>query len=383
MNLLEPGEWSFPVPILYGPGRFEELVGVCASVGMTNPLVVTDRSSANLPFITRALDDLRGAGLHAELFAGISPNPIDLDIIEGRKVFGDGGHDGIVAIGGGSGMDGGKAISLIANNDNPLWAFDFDAESSPNLTTPPVPLICVPTTAGTGAETESTAMVTDPERGVKLCVWHPAQHPAAVILDPELTLGLPANLTAWTGIDALVHAIEAYSVADWHPMCDGLALEAIQLIWRALPVAVEDGSNIEARAAMLAGSCLAGVSFLKGLGLVHAMSHMVGAVYDTHHGLTNAVLLPPVLEFNRDHLGPKTARMAQAMGLADTSHDSFADAIQSMLSQLDIPDRLSELGVQEHRLNELAHKSLADTAASTNPRAATANEIEALLTARL
>lgn len=383
MDILASADWNFPVPVAYGPGRIGELAAICANAGMANPLVVTDRKSVDLPFIGLSVDGLRSGGLQADVFAGISPNPVGTDISVGREVFRRGEHDGVVAIGGGSGMDGGKAISLIANNEAELWAFDFDADDSPKLANPLVPLVCIPTTAGTGAETESTAMVTDRERGVKVCVWHPDHRPAAAILDPELTLGLPANLTAWTGVDALVHAIEAYSVNDWHPMCDGLALEAIRLIWESLPVAVEDGSNLEARAAMLAGSCLAGVSFLKGLGLVHAMSHMVGAVYNTHHGLTNAVLLPPVLEFNKDYLGSKTALMAQAMRLVDTSHESFTSAIETMLLRLEIPQGLGELGVTNERLNELAHKSLGDSAAGTNPRTATVDDIETLLSARL
>jgi alcohol dehydrogenase class IV len=384
MDLLAPADWSFPVPIAYGPGRLGDLPSICVSAGMTNPLVVTDRGSATLPFIGRSIDALRGAGLQVDVFSGISPNPVGADISAGTEVFRHGGHDGVVAIGGGSGMDGGKAISLVANNGAPLWAFDYDAETSPDLAPAHlVPLVCVPTTAGTGAETESTAMVTDTERGVKVCVWHPLQRPAAAILDPMLTLGLPANLTAWTGIDALVHAIEAYSVPDFHPMCDALALQAIRAIWAALPTAVDDGTNLEARAAMLTGSCLAGISFLKGLGLVHAMSHMIGAVYDTHHGLTNAVMLAPVIEFNKEVLGPKTAVMAQAMGLDDTSHESFAGAIDSMLARLEIPKRLRDIGVGDDRLNEVAHKSRADAAARTNPRSATIEEIEGILTARL
>jgi alcohol dehydrogenase class IV len=383
MDILASADWNFPVPVAYGPGRIGELAAICAAAGMANPLVVTDRKSVDLPFIGASVDGLRSGGLQTDVFAGVSPNPVGTDISAGREVYRRGGHDGVVAIGGGSGMDGGKAISLIANNEAELWAFDFDADGSPELASPLVPLICIPTTAGTGAETESTAMLTDSERGVKVCVWHPDHRPTAAILDPELTLGLPANLTAWTGVDALVHAIEAYSVDDWHPMCDGLALEAIRLIWGSLPVAVEDGSDLEARAAMLTGSCLAGVSFLKGLGLVHAMSHMVGAVYNTHHGLTNAVLLPPVLEFNKDHLGSKTALMAQAMGLEDKSHESFAAAIETMLLRLAIPQGLGELGVGNDRLTELALKSLGDSAAVTNPRTATVDDIESMLAARL
>ncbi len=380
MNLLTPADWSFPIPIAFGSGRVAEIGSVCSRAGMAAPLVVTDRNSVDLPFVSRVLDLLGLSGLSPGLFAGISPNPTVADISDGRAAFVGGNHDGIVAIGGGSGMDGGKAMSLIARNRFGLDQFDYDADTSPSLSSEQlVPLVCIPTTAGTGAETESTAMVTDTAKGVKICVWHPEHRPVAAILDPELTLGLPPNLTAWTGVDALVHAIEAYSVPDFHPMCDGLAIEAIRLIWRWLPRAVEDGSNLEARAAMLTGSCLAGVSFLKGLGLVHAMSHMVGAVYNTHHGLTNAVLLPSVIEYNKNVLGPKTEVMSTAMGLADTSHEAFAGAINSMLADLAIPTSLGEIGVGVDRLNEIAHKSLGDAAARTNPRPSSVADIESML----
>lgn len=384
MDLLAPADWTFPVPIAFGPGRLNELAGLAVSAGMTKPLVVTDRGSAELPFIARSIDGLRAAGMQAELFAGISPNPTLADIEAGRTAFRNGGHDGVIAIGGGSGMDGGKAISLTAHNQLALTAFDYDAPETPGLAAGElVPLICVPTTAGTGAETESTAMVTDPERGVKICVWHPDHRPAAALLDPELTVGLPANLTAWTGVDALVHAIEAYSVDDWHPLCDGLAVQAIELIWKWLPAAVSDGDNLEARAAMLTGSCLAGISFLKGLGLVHAMSHMVGAVYDTHHGLTNAILLTSVLDFNEQAIADKRPVMARAMGLDAVDHASFVGSLDRLLRELEIPGTLGEIGVGTDRIAELAQKSLGDAAAGTNPRSATTSQVEELLSAAI
>jgi alcohol dehydrogenase class IV len=379
-NILEPADWSFPIPIKYGPGRLGELGPLCRGAGLSRPLIVTDRGSRDLPFIAAALAALAEAGLEGEVFSEVAPNPTDRDVEAGREAFRAGGHDGVIAIGGGSGMDAGKAISLVGRNDRDLWDFDYDKappeiEGADGLP----PLICVPTTAGTGAETESTAMVTDTAHGVKLCVWHPAQKPLAAILDPELTLGLPRTLTAWTGCDALIHAIEALSVPQWHPLCDGLALEAIRLIHRALPIAVRDGANLEARGAMLVGSCLAGVSFLKGLGLVHAVSHMVGAVYDTHHGLTNAVLLPAVLRYNRDGLGEKTALMCRAMALPGEDFDSFYGATVGLLDELEIPRDLGALGVAEEHAAEIAQKAHGDAARGTNPVPATVAEIEGLL----
>ena len=380
MNLLESTDWSFPIPIHYGPGRLSELGAICYHAGMRKPLLVTDRGSRELAFIGAALASLRAADIRADVFTDVSPNPTDRDVATGRAAFRAGKHDGIVAIGGGSGMDAGKAISLVANNDRDIWAFDYDADSAPSLRANEfAPLVCVPTTAGTGAETESTAMLTDQQRGVKGCVWHASHKPSAALLDPQVTLALPADLTAWTGVDALVHAIEALSVPAFHPMCDAVALEAIRLIHRWLPRAVRDRDNLEARGAMLVGSCLAGVSFLKGLGLVHAMSHMIGAVHNTHHGLTNAVLLAPVLRYNQPALGRKVALMCGAMGLKDDRFESFYGRIVELLDELEIPKALHELGIDETSIAQLARKSHTDAACATNARPASIADIEALL----
>ena len=266
-EFLSSQDWSFPVPITYGPRRLEEIASQCQALGITRPLVVTDQGSRDLPFVQRLLDLLSRAQMVCALFAGISPNPRDDEIGAGRAAFLAGNHDAVIAIGGGSAMDGGKSICLTAWHDIDLWAFEYEQ---------PVPkagqgfpkLITIPTTAGTGAETESTAMVTHVKKGMKFCVWHPDLKPSLALLDPELTLGLPANLTAWTGVDAMVHAIEAYCVPGFHPLCDAMALEGLALVSHWLPVAVSEPDNLVARGAMLMGSCLAGISFLKGLGLV-------------------------------------------------------------------------------------------------------------------
>lgn len=383
-QLLQPCDWSFPVPIRYGPGRLAELPALCRASGMTNPLVVTDRASRDLWFIAAATKALTGAGLSCAVFGDVSPNPTDQDVAKGRAAFLAGGHDGVIALGGGSGMDGGKAISLLVRGDRELWEFDFDETPDASLTAADfVPLICVPTTAGTGAETESTAMVTDTQRRTKRCVWHPEQRIRGTILDPEITVTLPVNLTAWTGCDALVHAIEAYCVDALHPMCDGIALQALGLIHRWLPEAIETPNSVEARGAMLIGSCLAGVSFLKGLGLVHAISHMVGAEYETQHGLTNAVLLPVVLRYNQPAIGAKLAPMCQAMGLERQDFDSFLAAVTALLDGCDIPRSLAELGVEPGAVQRLAQKAFTDVATSTNPRPASVDDIAGLITQAL
>ena len=379
-GILNPQDWSFPVPIKYGPGRLVEAGGHLIMMGVHNPLIVTDRGSHKLPFMGQLQNHLTNAGLTVGLYSDISPNPKDTEIGAGRAQFISGGHDAIIAIGGGSAMDGGKSICLTANNDIDLWAFEYEQkapEINANQSFPK--LITIPTTAGTGAETESTAMVTHVEKGMKFCVWHPELKPSLVLLDPELTIGLPANLTAWTGADAMTHAIEAYLVPGFNPLCDGLALEGLALVSKWLQISVNEPHNMKARGAMLVGSCLGGIAFLKGLGLVHAISHMVGAEFDTQHGLTNAVVLPVVLRFNLPGQELKVQRMAQAMGLEDSSTESFIRHIEGVLDDINIPNSLSDLDIPMASAQRLAEKSILDSAAQTNPRTATVLEISTLI----
>ncbi len=373
-------DWNIPIPIRYGPGRVREVGPICAERGLSNPLIVTDRASASLPFIAAVQQALTEAGLKVGLFTDVSPNPTDAEATRGAEAFRAGGHDAVIALGGGSGMDAGKAVSLLATTGRPLWDFDFDVAAPEGLTGAEFPpLICIPTTAGTGAETESTAMITDTRRGIKGCVWHPAQKPIVALLDPELTVGLPPRLTAWTGCDALTHAIEAYIVPSAHPMCDGMALEGLRLVVGALPEVLARPQSIEARGAMLVGSCLSGIAFLKGLGMVHAISHMVGAEFDTHHGLTNAVLLPPVLRFNEPMISDKVGPMCAAMGLKGADFESFIAGVERLLDICEIPQGLTDLGVRAEAAPSLALKASRDVAAGTNPRKASVDEIEALI----
>ena len=378
-SMLAAHDWGFPVPIAYGPGRLTEIGQRCVAMGIRNPLIVTDRGSRNLDFVSRLQTFLGEAGLQSTLFFEISPNPIDTEIGAGRAAFRDGNHDAIIAIGGGSAMDGGKAICLTANNNLDLWDFEFEKPAPKIASENAFPkLITIPTTAGTGAETESTGMVTDSKKAMKFCVWHPNLKPSLALLDPELTVGLPANMTAWTGADALVHAIEAFLVPGFNPLCDGLALEALSLISTWLPVVVAEPQNITARGGMHVGSCLAGISFLKGLGLVHAISHMIGAEFNTHHGLTNAIILPVVLRFNLPGMQDKVRRMAEAMGMSDHSIDGFITAVEAMLDEIKIPKSLGEIGVPIDCAARIATKAVKDSAARTNPRSATLAEVQAL-----
>ena len=379
-EILTPQDWGFPVPISYGPGRLAEIGKVCISLDIKNPLIVTDSGSKELPFIERLKEILMGSNIGSDLYSKVSPNPREDEISEGCSQFKSGNHDAIIAIGGGSAMDGGKAICLTANNDIPLWDFEWEKPPQKIGENNKFPkLITIPTTAGTGAETESTAMVTDLEKGMKLCIMHPDLQPSLALLDPELTLKLPASLTAWTGADAMIHSIEGYCVPGFHPMCDSAALESLSLISKSLILAVEDPQNVAARGAMLVASCLGGISFIKGLGLVHAIAHMVGAEYDTHHGLTNAIILPAVLRYNLPNMEEKVKRMSQAMQFEDHSVDSFISNIEKLLDRIKIPTGLHEIGVPEDCASRIAEKAMVDSAFATNPREATFDEVHQLV----
>jgi len=379
-HILSNQDWTFPTFTAYGPGRFKEIGKFCNNFNISNPLIVTDSGSIKLPFISELSNLLLDAKVNSNIYSNISPNPRDDEIDGGCKKFKEGNHDAIIAIGGGSAMDGGKAISLTVNSNIPLWDFEFEQKPVDLKGKNPFPkIITIPTTAGTGAETEITAMVTHVEKGMKFCLWHPDARPSLALVDPELTLKLPSNLTAWTGIDAMIHAIEGYSVPMFHPLCDGSALESLSLISKSLYLAVEEPDNLLARGGMIVGSYLGGVAFLKGLGLVHAISHMVGAEYNTHHGLTNAIILPTVMNYNLPGLEEKVKRMSEAMQFEDHSIDGFKNNLNKMLDRLKIPKGLNEIGVPEDCYERIAKKSMLDQAYGQNPKKANLDELNELV----
>ena len=379
-HILSNQDWTFPTFTAYGPGRFKEIGKFCNNFNISNPLIVTDSGSIKLPFISELSNLLLDAKINSNIYSNISPNPRDDEIDGGCKKFKEGNHDAIIAIGGGSAMDGGKAISLTVNSNIPLWDFEFEQKPVDLKGKNPFPkIITIPTTAGTGAETEITAMVTHVEKGMKFCLWHPDARPCLALVDPELTLKLPSNLTAWTGIDAMIHAIEGYSVPMFHPLCDGSALESLSLISKSLYLAVEEPDNLLARGGMIVGSYLGGVAFLKGLGLVHAISHMVGAEYNTHHGLTNAIILPTVMNYNLPGLEEKVKRMSEAMQFEDHSIEGFKNNLNKMLDRLKIPKGLNEIGVPEDCYERIAKKSMLDQAYGQNPKKANLDELNELV----
>ena len=372
-------DWEFPIPIAYGPGRLNEIAEFCKKSEISKPLIITDKGSKELPFISRLAGLLESASIQNNLFYGISPNPRDDEINAGCNAYRRGNHDGIIAIGGGSALDGAKAIGMTVNSGVNLWDFEYrkpdpilnSLDCFPNF-------ITIPTTAGTGAETESTAMITDTVQGMKFCLAHLGMRPSLAILDPELTVELPANLTAWTGVDALTHALEAYLVPGLNPLCDGAALEGLKLISKWLKVAFDEPKNISARGGMLIGSCLAGVAFTKGLGLVHSISHMIGAEYNTQHGLTNAIILPAVMKFNLPYVGDKVRSISHAMDLKEASSDMIVQEIEQILDYVNIPRSLTEIGIPLECKKRIAKKAMLDSATATNPRLAQIEDIEEL-----
>ena len=377
--LNESIDWEFPIPVAYGPGRLNEIAEFCRKSEISKPLIITDKGSKELPFISRLAGLLESASIQNNLFYGISPNPRDDEINAGCNAYLRGNHDGIIAIGGGSALDGAKAIGMTVNSGVNLWDFEYrkpdpilnSLDCFPNF-------ITIPTTAGTGAETESTAMITDTVQGMKFCLAHLGMRPSLAILDPELTVGLPENLTAWTGVDALTHALEAYLVPGLNPLCDGAALEGLKLISKWLKVAFDEPKNISARGGMLIGSCLAGVAFTKGLGLVHSISHMIGAEYNTHHGLTNAIILPAVMKFNLPNVGDKVRSISHAMDLKEASSDMIVQEIEQILDYVNIPRSLTEIGIPLECKKRIAEKAMLDSATATNPRLAQIEDVEEL-----
>jgi len=359
------GDWSYPTAIRFGPGRIAELPEVCRAVGLTRPLLVTDAGLVALPMVQEAVARNADAGMPTGIFSDIKSNPVARNVADGLIVYREGAHDGIVAMGGGSAMDAGKVIALMAKQTRSLWDFDGDWRQIRREDIAPV--VAVPTTAGTGSEVGRAAVITHEATQIKAILLHPGMMPRAVVADPALTLGLPPHLTAATGMDALAHCLEAYCAPFHHPMADGIALEGMRLVHTWLRVAVHEGENLAARAHMMAAATMGAVAFQKGLGAVHALSHPVGAVYDTHHGLTNAVFMPYVLAFNRPAITGSMERLARYLGLPGPGFDAVLRWILDLRNALGVPHTLRSLGVPDDRFDDLAVMAAADPCAPENP----------------
>lgn len=362
------GNWNFPTPIRFGAGRVRELPDACRELGMRRPLLVTDAGLATSDIVKRAMAACEEAGLPCGLYSNVQGNPVESNVTEGVQVFRDGGFDGVIAFGGGSGLDAAKAVALMVGQDRPIWDFE-DREDwwTRANETGMAPVVAVPTTAGTGSEVGRASVVTDLSDHTKKIIFHPKMLPGRVILDPELTVGLPAGITAAVGMDALSHNLEAFCSPVFHPMAEGIALKGMQLIHRALPAAYRDGTDLAARAEMLAASTMGCTAFQKGLGAMHALSHPCGAVLDTHHGLTNAVVMPYVLVFNRAEIEDRMTALAAYLDLARPSFQAVLDWILELRETIGIPHTLADLGVRHDHVDELTAKAVVDPSGATNP----------------
>lgn len=378
------GNWNYPTAVRFGPGRIAELPDACRAAGISKPLLVTDPGLAGLPMVKDAIARNEAAGLPTGLFAEVRGNPVGRNVEAGLAAFRAGGHDGVIAFGGGSALDAGKAVALMVGQTRPIWDFEDVGDNWTRVDPKGIaPVVAVPTTAGTGSEVGRASVITDEATHTKKIIFHPKMLPAVVIADPELTVGLPPHVTAATGMDALAHCLEAYCAPGYHPMAEGIAVEGMRLVKEWLPVAVKDGSNLTARAHMLAAAGMGATAFQKGLGAIHALSHPLGAVYDTHHGLTNAVVMPYVLAFNRSAIEAKLTRLAAWLGLPEPSYQAVMDWILALRREVGIPHTLAELGVGPERLDELSAAAAADPSAGGNPIPVGAPELKQMFIASI
>ncbi|MCL6262925.1 iron-containing alcohol dehydrogenase [Craterilacuibacter sp. RT1T] len=362
------GNWNYPTAICFGAGRLKALAGLCKSSHISHPLVVTDPALATLPPVQALMAELDSAGIRYALFHELRPNPLGRDVEAGVAAFRSGGHDGVIAIGGGSALDVGKTIALMAGQTRPLWDFEDVGDNWTRVDVAGMaPLIALPTTAGTGSEVGRAALIINEREARKVIIFHPKMLPQQVIADPELSIGLPPSLTAATGIDAFVHNFEAFCAPGYHPMADGIALEGMRLVHGYLQRAVDNGHDLEARAQMLAASIMGATAFQKGLGAVHALAHPIGAVFNIHHGLANAILLPYVMQRNRSAIHDKLNQLARVLTLPGTGFDAVYDWVLQLRAACAIPDTLAAIGLDSRRADEIATMAKADPSDSGNP----------------
>jgi alcohol dehydrogenase len=359
--------WNYPTSVRFGAGRIAELGDALREAGIARPLFVTDPNLARLPLTQGTLGVLKGAGVPVSVFSDVKPNPVGANIVAGIAVFRGGAHDGVVAFGGGSALDAGKLIAFAAGQTRPIWDFEDVGDQWRRADAARIaPVVSVPTTAGTGSEVGRAAVVIDETTAAKKVIFHPGMMPAIAICDPQLTFAMPPLITAGTGMDALAHCLEAYCGSFYHPLADGIAVEGIRLVKQSLARAVRQGDDLDARAQMMAAATMGATAFQKALGAVHALSHPVGALYDTHHGMTNAVFLPYVLVFNRKAIEDKIKRLAAYVGLKP-SFRAFLDWVLELRAEIGVPHTLAGLHIGDDRLDLIAAMAVKDPTAAGNP----------------
>jgi alcohol dehydrogenase class IV len=377
------GNWSYPTSVRFGAGRIAEIAEACRVAGIRKPLLVTDRGLASMEITAKTRALVEAAGLGKAMFSEVDPNPSDLNVAAGLKVYREGGFDGVIAFGGGSALDLGKTIAFMAGQTRPLWDFEDIGDWWTRANPAGIhPIVAVPTTAGTGSEVGRAGLITNSALHEKKIIFHPKMLPSVVICDPELTVGMPKFITAGTGLDAFAHCVEAFSSPHYHPMSQGIALEGMRLVKEYLPRAYADGSDIEARAHMMSAAAMGATAFQKGLGAIHAISHPVGAVHNTHHGTTNAVCMPEVLKFNRPAIEDRFDMVAAYLGIKG-GFDGFCAFVEELNASLGIPRTLGGIGVKDADVDALSKSALNDPSVGGNPVPMTYDNTRAMIEALL
>ena len=362
--------WNYPTTMWVGENRINDIAEACKNLGITKPLFVTDNGLAETDIVKNTLKILKDNQISVELYFNVVGNPTGTNVTGGANYFNENSCDGVIAFGGGSGLDVGKAIAFMSGQTLPLWDFEDVGDNWTKANSNKIaPIIAVPTTAGTGSETGRASVILNEETGVKNIIFHPKFLPSIVILDPVLTVGLPPKITAATGMDALAHNLEAYCAPGYHPMADGIALEGIRIINEWLLEAVNNGSNIEARLNMLTAASMGSTAFQKGLGAIHSLSHPVNALNNIHHGLSNAIFMPYVLTFNKDVIEKKIIKICDYLELHNLSFEGFINWVLDLRKKLDMPHKLSEVvDEKDFDLDRLSKMALADPSTGGNPK---------------
>lgn len=377
------GNWSYPTTIKFGAGRLQELSTASRDLGLTNPLFVTDKGLAAQEIVNSALQVLQSDGYAGDLFSEVDPNPNELNLAQGLKQYRDGGHDGVIAFGGGSALDLAKMIAFMSGQSRPVWDFedigDWWRRADPEGI---APIVAVPTTAGTGSEVGRASVLTNSETQEKKIIFHPKVLPSAVICDPELTVGMPKHITAGTGLDAFAHCVEAFCSPHYHPMSQGIAIEGMKLVIENLETAYHSPTDLQARAHMMSAAAMGATAFQKGLGAIHALSHPIGAIHHTHHGTTNAVLMPAVLRLNADAICEQFERVTGYLGVSG-GFEGFCAYVEALNTALGVPKTLTEIGVDTPDVDRIVTDALRDPSCGGNPIALDRDTLSKVLEAVL
>tara|TARA_B100001741_G_C16487744_1_gene568124 strand:- start:80 stop:1243 length:1164 start_codon:yes stop_codon:yes gene_type:complete len=362
--------WNYPTTMWVGENRIKDLGSACKTLNINKPLLVTDSGLAQSNIVRNVLSNLKADGITVELYSNVVGNPTGTNVNEGVDYYKKNKCDGVIAFGGGSGLDVGKAVAFMSCQTLSIWEFEDVGDNWTKANSDKIaPIIAVPTTAGTGSETGRASVILNEETGVKNIIFHPKFLPSIVILDPVLTVDLPPKITAATGMDALAHNLEAYCAPGFHPMADGIALEGMRLINKWLIEAVKNGSNLDARMNMLTAASMGSTAFQKGLGAIHSLSHPVNALNNVHHGLSNAIFMPYVLTYNRDVIEQKIIKVCDYLELKDKTFKGFINWVLDLRKKLDIPHKLSEIiEEKDFQLDRLSKMALKDPSTGGNPK---------------